>query len=74
LEGFSDFLSNKHPARIEDVYKRIERIVGLTVWEVNMLHYKKIAESLVKVGRAPKDLFFKIENHVRNNLGMEYDL
>lgn len=65
---------NKHPERIEAVYKKIERIVLLTIWEVNMIHYKRVAEALVKVGRAPKDLFFRIENHVRNNLGMEYEL
>jgi len=39
-----------------------------------MIYYKRIVEALVKVGRSTKYLFDRIENHILNNLSMEYSL
>ena len=38
-----------------------------------MIHYKRVVESLVQVNRHSNNLFAKIENHVLNNLGMDYE-
>lgn len=59
--------------RIDSVYKRLEYFTSKTVWEVNMIHYKRIVESLVMVNRHEHSIFAKIENHVLNNLSMEYE-
>lgn len=39
-----------------------------------MTYYKRITESLVRVNRAPDELFAKIEGHVLNNLSMDYEI
>lgn len=39
-----------------------------------MTYYKRVVEALVSVNRAPPNLFDKIENHILNNLGMEYEV
>lgn len=46
----------------------------LTVWETNMIYYKRIVEALVSAGRLDSLLFIKIENHILNNLSMPYEL
>ena len=46
----------------------------LTVWETNMIYYKRIVEALVAAGRGDSLLFIKIENHILNNLSMPYEL
>ena len=38
-----------------------------------MTYYKRIAESLVAVNRFAPEIFARIENHVLNNLAMDYE-
>ncbi|KRX02110.1 Peptidase S24/S26A/S26B/S26C [Pseudocohnilembus persalinus] len=75
LEAFSTYLQNsQEQEQIDYTFKKIERITKLTLWEVNMTYYKRITESLVRVNRAPDELFAKIEGHVLNNLSMDYEI
>lgn len=39
-----------------------------------MTYYKRIAEALVNVNRYSNVIFARIENHVLNNLSMDYEL
>ena len=73
-EGFKMLNIFNDQERIDYVYKRLERIVTITIWENNMLYYKRIAEALVVVNRFSSEVFFKLEHHIMNNLSMEYEL
>jgi len=73
-EGFIMLNMFKDQKRIDNVYKRLERIVILTIWEVNMLYYKRIAEALVAVNRFDSAIFKKLEYHILSNLAMEYEV
>ena len=46
----------------------------IAIWEEKMNKYRDILVSLEKVGRYNERLFNKIENHIMNNLDMEYEL
>jgi hypothetical protein len=35
--------------RIDQIYKKIERVIGITMWEENMKEYQKILNALVQV-------------------------
>jgi hypothetical protein len=56
------------------LYKRIERVMGLTIWEENMIVYQKLLTALVEVNRFDHNSFKAIEDKVMSNLSMEYDL
>lgn len=74
MEGFSMLRAITGQDHIDQVYEKLERTCLLTLWEVNMTYYKRIAESLVRVNRFTPHVFARIENHVTNNLSMEYEL
>lgn len=74
VEGFTYLINYKDQSYINEVYIRLERIIILTIWETNMINYKRIAESLVIVNRFGSEIFWKLENHIMNNLSMEYDI
>ena len=73
-EGFVMLKLFNDQKRIDDVYKRLERIVNLTIWEVNMLYYKRLAEAFVAVNRFGSAMFQKLEQHIMSNLAMEYEV
>ena len=73
-EGFVMLNMFKNQERIDYIYKRLERIVILTIWENNMIYFKRIAEALVSVNRFDSEVFRKLEKHIMNNLAMEYEL
>lgn len=56
----------------DELFKKMERVLSITIWEVNMNYYKTILESLVRVGRRPEKLLSQIEGHVLSNLSMDY--
>lgn len=74
VEGFTMLMQITDQAHVDKIYQRLERIIDITLWEVNMLYYKRIAESLVKVNRFTPYLFKKLEFHILNNLSMDYEL
>lgn len=59
---------------MNEIFLKIERVLSITIWEVNMMYYKRILESLVKAKRNPPKLLSLLENHVLNNLSMEYSV
>lgn len=69
-EGFTML---KKQELIDKIYPRIERNICLTIWEVNMTYYKRIATALAQVNRNNDEVFWKLENHVLNNLSMDYN-
>lgn len=69
-EGFTML---KKQELINKIYPRIERNICLTIWEVNMTYYKRIATALAQVNRNNDEIFWKLENHVLNNLSMDYN-
>lgn len=73
-EGFVMLKLFNDQKRIDDVYKRLERIVNLTIWEVNMLYYKRLAEAFVAVNRFGSAMFQKLEQHIMSNLAMDYEI
>lgn len=72
-EGFAMLKLFKSQERIDYIYKRLERVVILTIWETNMIYYRRIAEALVEVNRFDSNVFWKLENHIMNNLSMDYE-
>ena len=74
VEGFTMLRHFADQKFIDQVYKKLERLVVLTIWEVNMTYYKRISESLVQVNRFNPVVFDRLENHIMNNLSMEYSL
>lgn len=74
IEGFTMLKQHADQKFIDEVYKKLERICTITIWEVDMTYYKRIAESLVQVNRFTPYVFDKLEHHIKNNLSMEYDL
>jgi len=75
VQGFTSmllFTDDQH--RITEIYRRIERVIRISIWEENMIKYRDILVSLQKVNRYNERLFNKIENHIMNNLSMEYEM
>lgn len=69
MEAFTDIPDEEKRMK---VYEKIERNVNLTIWEVNMVYYKRLAESLLEAGRSQSPLWDKLEGHIISNLGMPY--
>ena len=74
IEGFTMLANMQNQEYIDRVYEKLERTCMLTIWEVNMMYYKRIAEGLVKVNRFTPQVFKRLEMHVMNNMSMEYSL
>lgn len=73
MEGLTVLKDIDSQEYIDKVYKKLERVCLLTIWEVNMTYYKRIAESLVEVNRATPQVFERLEMHVMNNMSMDYE-
>ena len=39
-----------------------------------MTYFKRVAEALVEVNRFSSSVFAKVENHIMNNLAMDYEI
>lgn len=59
--------------KIDTLYKKIERIIRLTIWEVNIEHYHSIATALAQVNRFDPLTFGKLEQHILTNLSLTYE-
>lgn len=60
--------------RIDVLYEKLERIVGLTVWDQNMTDYKRVVEALAEMNRFEPEIFAKIEMYILRNMAFDYDL
>ncbi|CAD8184695.1 unnamed protein product [Paramecium pentaurelia] len=58
--------------KIDKVYKKLERVIRITIWEVNPIHYHSIAMALAKVNRFDPEMFAKLEQHILTNLSLNY--
>lgn len=56
------------------LYEKVERIVDLTVWDQNMLDYKRVVEALAEVNRFEPAIFAKIEMYILRNMSLDYEL
>lgn len=74
LEGFTVLKKFADKEFIDKVYERLEWTASVTMWEVNMTYYQRIAKSLAEVERYTPKIFEKLEYHVLRNLDMEYEL
>ena len=74
VEGFTMLGHFAGQTFINQVYEKLEQLVVMTVGDVNMIYYKRIAESLVQVNRFNPIVFDKLEDHIMNNLSMVYEL
>ncbi|KAM3136697.1 hypothetical protein pb186bvf_011142 [Paramecium bursaria] len=77
LQGFSKLPLIYHgnpniQQKIDQLYKKIERIVRLTIWEVDMKHYQNICLALAKVNRFDPETFAKLEQHILTNMSLTY--
>ena len=77
IEGFTVLEGIAEQPFIDEVYKKLERILVLTIAQVNITHYKRITDSLLKVHRFTKFVFDSLERHLIHFLStqpLEYDL
>ena len=74
MEGLTVLREITNQEYIDKVYEKLERNCLLTIWEVNMTYYKRIAESMVQVNRFTPQVFERLEMHVMNNMSMDYEL
>ena len=77
IEGFTALDGIADQQFIDAVYKRLEKVLVLTILEVDIAHYKRITESLIKVHRFTRYVFENIEQHLMHFLNsheIEYDL
>ena len=74
IEGFQWLRTFADQEFVDEVYKSLERVTMITIWEVNMTYYQRIANALVGAGRSSPKLFQKLEYHILRNLDMEYEL
>ena len=77
IEGFTALEGIADKSFIDEVYKKLERVLVLTIIEVNITHYRRIAESLIKVNRFTKYVFENIESHLMHFIAthtLQYDL
>jgi len=77
IEGFTVLDGIAEQEFIDEVYGKLEKILTLTILEVNINHYKRIAQSLVKVHRFTEYVFQNIEGHLLHFMKthtLQYDL
>lgn len=75
-EGFVKFaqIFKGNRERVDFLFEKVERNLGLTLWNANMLYFQRIAAALVDAGRENSRLFEKLQELVLSNLGMEYEI
>jgi len=77
IEGFTALEGIADQQFIDAVYKKLEKVLVFTILEVDIAHYKRITESLIKVHRYTRYVFENIEQHLIHFLStqeIEYDL
>ena len=77
IEGFTALEGIADQQFIDEVYKKLERVLVLTIIEVNITHYKRITANLIKVNRFTRYVFENIESHLMHFLAtheLQYDL
>ena len=57
IKGLSVLQNYLPRAKFDKIYHKIERICLITIWEVNMVHYRDIAMALAEVGRDSEQVF-----------------
>jgi len=77
IEGFTALEGIADQDFIDQVYKKLEKVLVLTIIEVSIDHYKRITEGLMKVNRFTDYVFENIESHLMHFLithTLEHDL
>lgn len=70
--SLNEYLLSEKGQKSRKAFKKLETYMITSVWETNMKHYHRIMVSLTQMLSVNKVAFKKIENHILNNLTMDY--
>ena len=54
------------------MFRKLENYMLGSIWETNMIYYQRIIKSMTDMRSDNRRAFFKVQNHIQNNLAMEY--
>lgn len=49
IMGFTALSSVKHQKVVDDIYERVERVCGISIWEENMTVFRDIVNFLILI-------------------------